>query len=204
MNGRVDEQRPQDSLTVDVTQGFGTGAFRMGHHAKNISVLVTDAGDIPERSIGVAGGNDIAGLVRIAIDHLVVGFQFIQHPVIRIVATFAVGDGYLQGPAFVACAPQIDISGNELPVGIAEQSPWKEMGFAKDLEPVADAKDLPAVGGEPGHALHNGTEAGDGPAAEVIAVGKPAGKHDTVIFAEAAQVLVLMPKHDYFLVQIGL
>jgi hypothetical protein len=114
------------------------------------------------------------------------------------------GYGNLECIPFVADATQMDIRGNELSVDVAEQCAWQEMGFAKDLEPIADPEDLPAFRGEAGYTLHDGAEAGDGSAAEVVAVGKTAGKDDAVIFAKAAQVRVLMPKHDNFLIEIEL
>jgi hypothetical protein len=114
------------------------------------------------------------------------------------------GDRYFEGFPLIACATQVDIFGDELLVGVAEKRSRQEMGFAEDLEAVADAEHLSAFRGEPGYALHNGAEAGNCPAAEVVAIGKTPGKNDAVVFAQAAQIGILVPEHDNFLIQIGL
>src|SRR5580692_10511359 len=106
MSGSVNEECAQDRLAVDVPQRFGTGPLRMGHHPKHIAVLVADSGNIPERSIGVGGRNDISALVGIAIDHPVTPLQFVKGPVIGVITAFTMGNGNLEYIPFVACATQ--------------------------------------------------------------------------------------------------
>jgi hypothetical protein len=113
-----------------------------------------------------------------------------------------VGDGYFQGVAFVACAAQIDVFRNELLIGVPKQRAGQQVGFTEDLESVANAEYFTAFGGEAGNALHDGAKAGDGAAAEIVAIGKSAGKDDAVFFAKAAQVRILMPKHGHFLAEV--
>ena len=115
----------------------------MRHHPKHIAVLIADPGNIPERSIGVGGGNDISVLVGVAIDHLVIGLQLVKGPVIGIIAAFAMGNGYFKGIPLVAGAAQINILGDELPVGIAEQAPGRRWDSQRIWNPLQTPKTLP-------------------------------------------------------------
>src|SRR5579863_650196 len=204
MSGSRDEECAQNRLTIDIAQGFGTGAFRMGHHSKHIAFLITDAGDIPERSIRIRGRNDMAALVGVAIDHLVIPLQLVKGPVIGVISAFAMSDGYLEGFPLIAGAAHVNIRGDELLVGVAEQCARQEMGFAEDLETVADPEDLTAFGCKTRYALHNRTESGNSPASEIIAIRKTARQYDAVVFGETAQARILMPQHDNLLIQIVL
>ena len=65
-------------------------------------------------------------------------------------------------------------------VDIAQQRAGEQAGFHQNLEAVADAEHEAAVGGELLHRAHDGREAGDGAAAQVIAVGEAAGEDDGV------------------------
>src|SRR5712692_9093308 len=75
--------------------------------------------------------------------------------------------------------------------GVADQCSWKESGFAKDLEAVADAPHQAAAIGELAYLLHHGCEARDRSGAQVIAVCKPARQDDAVA---ALEVRVLVPE----------
>jgi hypothetical protein len=73
---------------------------------------------------------------------------------------------------------------------IANEGARQEARFTKDLEAVADAEEEFTGSGVLFHGLHDGREAGDGPAAEVIAIGKSAGQDDEVV---AGERFVLVP-----------
>jgi hypothetical protein len=76
------------------------------------------------------------------------------------------------------------------------------MGFTEDLESVADTQYFTAIGSKPGDAVHNGAEACNSAAAQVVAIGEAAGKNDAVVFAQAVEVGILVPEHDHFLIEV--
>ena len=63
---------------------------------------------------------------------------------------------------------------------IAQQRAGEQARFDEDLKAVADAKHESALGREFLHGLHDGRKARDGAAAQIIAVGEPAGKDDRI------------------------
>jgi hypothetical protein len=81
---------------------------------------------------------------------------------------------------------------------VAQHRPWQQPGLQQDLEAVADADDQPASGREVPDRLHHRGEAGDGPAAQVVAVGEPAGQDEAVV---TGQVGVLVPDVPYRLLE---
>ena len=86
--------------------------------------------------------------------------------------------------AVVSLDPQVGPLAAELEVVVAHEDAGKETGFAEHLEAVADAQHETAVGGEAGYGGHDWGEAGDGPGAEVVAVGEAAGKDYAVYVGE--------------------
>ena len=81
----------------------------------------------------------------------------------------------------------------ELAVVVADQRAGEQVGLAQDLEPVADAEHRHPAPGGGDHLGHHRREAGDRAAAQVVAVGEPAGEHDRV---DALQVVVAVPERD--------
>src|SRR5882762_10356255 len=73
------------------------------------------------------------------------------------------------------------------------------MRFAKDLETVAYTQHFPPFTGKTDHAFHDGTKPGDRSATEIVAIGEPAGEHDTIISGKLAKIGVFVPEHYYFL-----
>src|SRR5262249_18668772 len=76
--------------------------------------------------------------------------------------------------------PKKDSLTNEVKITIAQQGPGQEVAFRENLKAVADPDDLPAVVRELHHLFHDRRETSNGPAAEIIAVRKTAGKNDAV------------------------
>jgi hypothetical protein len=109
---------------------------------------------------------------------------------------------YHKASAVIAFSAEINILADKLLIGIAQQCAGQQMGLTKHLEPVTYPQDLPPLFRESDHTLHDGTKPGNGPATEVIAVGKSSGQHDTILCAEFVQIGVFMPKHNDFLTQI--
>ena len=90
---------------------------------------------------------------------------------------------------------QVDVAADELEADVADQRARQQVGLGEDLEAVADAHDQSAVGREVGDRRHDGTETGDRAAAQVVAVGEPAGDDDGL---DAAQVGVFVPEPHRF------
>jgi hypothetical protein len=90
----------------------------------------------------------------------------------------------------------------ELLVLVAQQYTWQQASLAEDLKTVTHAYYTATFIGKLDHALHHRAEPGNSAAAQVIAVGKPAGENDTVLCAESAQVFILVPKFNYLLAKI--
>jgi hypothetical protein len=86
--------------------------------------------------------------------------------------------------------------GQELHAAVAQHRPRQQARFLEDLEPVADAEHGAAGARELPHRLHHRAEAGDGPGAEVVAVGEPAGKDHGV---DIGKVGVLVPDQPHVL-----
>ena len=76
------------------------------------------------------------------------------------------------------------------------------MRFAQYLEAVTNPQYLTAFIGEIDHTLHHWAETGNSTATQVIPVGEAAGQHDTIFGGEHAEVLILVPQHYNFLIQI--
>ena len=180
------------------------------HEAEDVEVLVADAGDVVERAVG-AGAADRAAAALAGLG--AVGGAVAQHdlavvahagqgvgvdPVVALVvldddAQHVAGLGRLgEGRAGVLDA-QVDVAADELEADVADERARQQVGFGQDLEAVADAHDEAAAGGEVGDRGHDGAEAGDGAAAQVVAVGEAAGDDDGV---DVAQVGVLVPEPD--------
>ena len=116
-----------------------------------------------------------------------------------VVAAFAVGNGYHEGNAIAAGNEYI--FADKLLLCILQQCTGQQMRFAQYLESIAHAKHFAAAVGKVNDTLHHGAEPGDGAAAEIVTVGKAAGKHNAIIGGEHADVFVFVPKHDDFFVE---
>lgn len=99
-----------------------------------------------------------------------------------------VGEGGIDG-----FDPEFDGFADVFEIGVADEGTGEEPGFGEDLEAVADADDGAAFGREGFDGGDDGGEFGDGTAAEVIAVGKAAGKDDGVDVV--GDGVVAMPEH---------
>jgi len=72
------------------------------------------------------------------------------------------------------------------------------MGFTKYLEAVANPKHQAPFLRKTSDGLHQGTKTGDGPAAQVITIRKPAWENDAVIRGKHTEIPIFMPQHDHF------
>ncbi|MFM2139628.1 MAG: hypothetical protein RJA57_1935 [Bacteroidota bacterium] len=196
------EQLPENLPSVGIAQGRRTRPFRVGHHTEYIARFIADPSDIPGRTIGVGPRNNTSRGIAVIIKDLAAGFQAVKRGLVCIIPTFPMGDGDLKGTA----VNRLDmyVPAGELLMGIAKQGTGKQPGFAEDLKPVTDTEYLAPRSGEFNNALHHGTEPGDGAAAEVISIGESTRQYDAVLGGKATEVTVLVPEHDYVLVQFEL
>ena len=183
------QHRLEDDQPVGGAHQRLGGALGMGHHAHHVALAVEHAGDVAQRAVGV---------VDVAEGDAVLGFEFVERALVGDVAAFAVGDRQAQhlvllrggGVGRVGGAHrEAQFAADELQAAIADQRAGKQAGLHQDLEAVADAEHEPAIGGELADGLHDGRELGDGPAAEVIAVGEAAGENHGIDIAERGRVV---------------
>src|SRR5207237_365860 len=86
--------------------------------------------------------------------------------------------------------PQMDPLTPKLAGRVAEQRPGEHAGFLKDLKAVADAQHQSAPIRKVGDRVHHGREARDRAAAQVVTVGKAAGKDDQLQIVERTLAMV--------------
>ncbi len=106
-----------DFPPIDIAQNIGTSPFRVGHHAKNIAVGITNAGDITDSAIGVSACVYSTIFIAIIKYHLPVGFQLMQYFFIRIIPALTMSYRYLIN--FAGVIGQVNIFTNKLLVGIS-------------------------------------------------------------------------------------
>ena len=78
-------------------------------------------------------------------------------------------------------------------VSLRVSAPGSRCALAEDLEAVADAEHRQPLPRRVDDRVHHRREPGDGAAAQVVAVGEPAGQHDRV---DTVQVVVAVPECD--------
>ena len=82
---------------------------------------------------------------------------------------------------------------NEAQAGVAHEHAGQQPALDQDLEAVADAQHESTATGVGAHRLHHRRAAGDGAAAQVVAVGKAAGQQDEV--GARRQAMRAVPHH---------
>ena len=75
---------------------------------------------------------------------------------------------------------------DEVQRAIANQRAGKQARFAQDLESIADPEQELAGRGVLLHRLHDRRKPGDGPATQVIAIGKAAGQDDEIVTGDGS------------------
>ena len=76
---------------------------------------------------------------------------------------------------FDGLTAEMHLLADVLEAGVAHERAGKQAGLGEDLKAVADAEDKPAGVGELFDRLHDGSKAGDGAGAEIVAIGEAAG-----------------------------
>ncbi len=165
------------------------GILRVRHQPHHIAAFVQNARDVAQGAIRI---------FQIAQHDAIFGFQLIERALIGDVAAFAVRDGNQQALALVGFGgkrrisgfhPQRHVLADEFQTAIAHQRARQQPALHQNLKAVADAQHQPAVGGEFADALHDGRKLGDGSAAQIIAVGKTAGKDQRIHIAEVGGIV---------------
>ena len=171
----------------------------MGHEAEDISGFVADAGDVFAGAVWVCGIGGLALGVAVADEDLVVRVEGGEGGVVGEVAAFAVGDWDIEDLAFGGGAGESGIGrfhtdalvfADEVEAFVANEGAGEESALAEDLKAIADAKDGATGSGETFYRLHDRREAGDGSAAEVVAVGESSRNDDGI---EAGERGILVP-----------
>ena len=198
-SGESGGDRFEHKASVGRPHGRVGGPLRVRHHTKHVAALVGDTGDIVDGTIRVGFERGLAPGIHVAEQYPTVTLQHGELFLIRVVAALAVGDGdsqHLSLPAGLGegglgrLDPQVNRAADKVQIAIAHKSAGQQAGFDENLEPVADADDEPASGGEALYGAQHGRKARDSTGTEVISVGKTARQHDRV---KAGQVFRLVP-----------
>src|SRR5690606_24981121 len=157
------------------------GVLRVGHEPDDVPGGVGHRGDVVERPVRVDA--------LVALHHAALALELVQRAPVGDEAALAVlqrdGDDLADlvagGPGgVVVLHPQLLVAADEALVVVADEGTGQQVGLAQDLEAVADAQDRQPTAGGLDDGLHHRGEAGDGAAAQVVAVGEPAGQDDGV------------------------
>ena len=123
--------------------------------------------------------------ITITQHYLAVLLQAVQGLFIRIIPAFAMGNGN-----FINLVLSIfykNIFTDILLVIVPQQGAGQQVRFAKDLEAIANTQNFSAPVRKLNHALHNRAKPGNGAGTQVIAIGKTAGQHNTIICSKTAK-----------------
>src|SRR5699024_3746182 len=193
--------RGEESLAVDPAAVLGPEAgfdsvLGGGHESHDVARFVRDPGDAAQRTARVQA--------LVAEDHPVARFEFVEHLFGGDVAALTVlqRDADRLTPLIVpgprggrVLDDELLVAADEVLVVVADERTGQQMGFAEDLEPVADAQHRHALPGRGHHGLHDRVEAGDRTAAQIVTIGESAGQDDGI---DAGQGRIGVPQVHRF------
>src|SRR5579862_2198648 len=183
----------EDLEPLDATQFGFAGALRMRHHPQNVAARTADSSDVIQRSVGVGFRRNLTRRGAITEHNLLVALQLRESCLVAEIVAFHMPDGNGQDFALMARPgkrslrvfhPYLNRFADVFQSYIPHQRSRQQARFAQDLEPVADTENQSASIGELSHRLHHGRELGDGPRAQIVAVGEPARHDDSVAMLE--------------------
>jgi len=175
----------------------------MRHQAGHVALFIADAGDVLQRAVGIRRVGQVSVRVAVLPQNLVVGLELRERFFVGKIAAFAVGDGHAEDFSrrnlagerrVVRGGLEENVFAVELQVAVADERAGQQAGFGEHLKAVADADDEAAVVGELFHGLHDGAEARDRAAAQVITVAETAGHNDAVGVAERGFLVPEQPR----------
>ena len=161
----------------------------MRHQPADAQIGGEDAGDVVPRAVAVGGRRDLAIRRAVAEGDEVLVVQSRQRRVVAEVVAIAMCHRRAEHRAMLpmrgvrragAFHPQVAIHGQEAQPGIPQQRARQQPCLAQDLEAVAHAQHMPALGGEIRHFAHDRRLRGHRAAAQVVAIAEPARQHDQV------------------------
>src|SRR6478609_6244195 len=198
LEGLLDD-RGEEAATVEArTVALLDRVLGVRHEPDDVAALVGDAGDVAVGAVGVAalGVGDVAendpSLPLEPVERRLVGDETalaVLEDDRDLLAGLEVGRP--RGRGVLDDEPLVDAV--ELAVVVADQRAGQQVALGEHLEAVADAEDGQATLGRRDERLHDRCEAGDGAAAQVVAVGEAAGEDDRV---HAPEVRVAVPERD--------
>src|SRR6478609_813291 len=194
LDDRGEEPAPVEARAVALLDRV----FGVRHEADDVAALVGDAGDVAVGAVGVAA----LGVGDVAEDDAPLPLEPVEGRLVGDETALAVLEddrdllaglevGRPRGRGVLDDEPLVDAV--ELAVVVADQRAGQQVALGEHLEAVADAEDGQATLGRRDERLHDRCEAGDGAAAQVVAVGEAAGEDDRV---DAPEVRVAVPERD--------
>src|SRR5438309_1394739 len=207
---RALDNAAEDGEAVFRAEQVLAAALGVRHHSQDIALLVDDPGDVVDRPIGIGCGIDFSIRTAVAEYDPLLVLQPDDGGGIGKVVALAVRHRNLQHLSLATLTREgrcgvLDTDESrvaaELQVLVADQRPGEEVRLAQDLKAVADADHLSPTTGELRDRGHHRREAGDGAAAQVVAVGETTGQDDAV---QAGEVTLLVPDESRILAQAGL
>ena len=168
------------------------GVLGVGHETHDVAALIAHPGDIAGRAVGVGAqvAEDDESLPLQPVELLGRGDEVALGALHRDGDLLALGE--LVGPGGAgAVHPQALLDAHEALVVVADERTGQQVGLSQDLEAVADPQHGHACLGGVDDLPHDGGEAGDGPAAQVVAIGESSGDDQGI---HALEVGVLVPQ----------
>src|SRR5579862_101582 len=180
----------EDHFAVHAAEPRIGRPLRVRHEAEDVSPAVANARDVASRAVGVGFRRGPAGCVGVTEKNLAVAIQGTEGLFVREVVAFAVRDGQFKQRAGRAGVGErrvhvLDADGDapadEMEGGVADERAGEQPRFAENLEAVADAEDELSLARLLDDGAHDGRESRDGPATQVVAIGKAAWQDDKII-----------------------
>ena len=190
----------QHGLAIGVAQGFAARPFRVGHHAKHIALWVAHPSNVVHGAIWIVLIADAPVWTTIAEQNLVAVFDGVQARIVYRVVSFSVSNGDAQRLTIrQGCGqgrhqrfrPQQDVSANELSAFVVAQCTRKQACLTQHLESIAHTEHQTSSARVGHHLFHDGREACNRTAPEVISVAEsPREDHQVDPF----QVAIFVPE----------
>jgi hypothetical protein len=138
-HSHLGEESLEESEAIGITQvGIG-GSLGVGHHPQDITLAITNPGNVLQRSVGIAGLGRLTQPITVAKHHLALILQRLERIRSGVVAAFAVGHGQsdhlarvvLAGPRQIgALHPQGQAIADKMQISIPHQGSGQQTNFS--------------------------------------------------------------------------